>query len=174
MLRTIAQTAAPATSRRLLALALGALGLAFFVLHAGSANASVAWCDSDPIIMVNGQLISVVISVPVDQKDNVESAVVVFHVPSNVKAKVVFVDQSVFPEQAKIVNDLPRWNGRGDLLIQGELRVRSHGESHGRSHGDNNDFSVRVTVRDARETPVVYDGQANDDLDFIAYGNVRP
>ncbi len=164
MLRNLTETAAPAASRWLLALVLGAFGLAFFVLHAGSASASIAWCDSDPIIQVNGQLVSAVISVPVGQKDNVESAVVIFHVPSNVSAKVIFVDQSAFPEQAKIVKDLPRWNGHDDLKIEGELQVTSR---------DGGDFDVRLTVRDARETPTVYYGQANDDLDFVAYGRVR-
>ena len=165
MLRNITQTAAPAASRWLLALVLGALGLAFFVLHAGSAGASVAWCDSDPIIMVNGQLVSVVISVPIDQKDNVDKAVVVFHVPSNVDARIVFVDQSVFPEEAKIVRDLPRWDGHDNLKIEGEAQVRS------RNHKD---FPVRITVNDATGTPAVSYGEANDGLDFTAYGYVRP
>ena len=78
-----------------LALLLAGLGAVFGGM--GRASAGLSWCAGDPVISVNGQLISVVVSVPSDKVDNVEMATVVFHVPSNADASIVFVDQQYFP-----------------------------------------------------------------------------
>lgn len=161
-----AARSSPTDRRNVLALAVivAAIALALFFMRPERAKAGLAWCASDPIISVNGQLISVVINVPVDQVENVEEAVVTFHVPWNVDAKVIFVDQSFFPEKARIVKDQPAWNGRSKLAIPVDVYVESEHRS----------FPIRVKVMDATGTPAWYDGFSDRRLSFTTYGYVRP
>jgi hypothetical protein len=143
---------------------LAALVLALFAMRPGRASAGLAWCASDPIISVNGQLISVAINVPVDEVGNVDEAQVTFHVPSNVDARVVFVDQSFFPERARIVKDQAAWNGRSTLKIPVDVVVES--EHHW--------FPIRVKVLDATGQAAWYDGMSDWKMSFTAIAFVRP
>ncbi len=143
---------------------LAALLLGLFAMRPGKASAGLAWCASDPIISVNGQLISVAINVPIDEVRNVGEANVTFHVPWNVDARVVFVDQSLFPERARIVKDQPAWNGRSTLRIPVEVEVES------KDHR----FPVRVKVLDATGQAAWYDGKSDTEISFTAMGFVRP
>ena len=142
---------------------LAALVLGLFAMRPGNASAGLAWCESDPIISVNGQLISVAISVPVYNVDDVDEARVTFHVPSNVEARVVFVDQSLFPERARIVRDQPAWDGRSTLKIPVDVEVES---KHHR-------FPIRLKVLDATGQTAWYDGMSDTEISFTAIGFVR-
>ncbi len=154
-----AATARP-THSRILGLTMALLAVAFvaFFARTGDAKAGLAWCASDPIISVNGQEISIWVNVPVERVGDVEEAVVEIHVPKNVDAKVVFVDQTFFPEKVVIKKDLPVWNKHsGPMLITGEVEVDAEGAP----------FSVAVEVVDAKGSQWYY-GVSDEDISFTA------
>ncbi len=148
------------THSRILGLTMALLAVAFvaFFARTGDAKAGLAWCASDPIISVNGQEISIWINVPAERVGAVEEAVIEIHVPRNVSADVVFVDQTFFPEKVVIKKDLPAWNKHsGPMLITGEIEVDAEGEP----------FAVAVEVIDAAGSQW-YDGSSNQDISFTA------
>lgn len=149
-----------AASVALLLLALLAGLLAF---SPGRARAGLAWCASDPVVLVNGQLISVEVNVPADQVENVRLAAVTFHVPVNVSAKVVFVDQSLFPETARIVWDREPWKRGDKLRVDIELSVFSR---------DGTRFDIAALVKDAYGNDDWRTGDTDHVLWAKAYGFV--
>lgn len=143
-----------------LALCVAVIG-GMFAKGVSDAEARVVWCSADPIISVNGQLISVTVNVPSDKVDQVNKAVVVFHVPSNATAEVVFVDQTLFPEEAVIVFDGKPWNGKGKLGVKVDVTVYA-----------DSDFKIGVQVDDYLDRIRWYDGKSNDERRFETFGFV--
>lgn len=159
MLKGVAHpTVHPGIRRLGLAMALVAAGLVAFFAHSADAKAGLAWCATDPIISVNGQEISVWVNVPADRVDDIEEAVSEVHVPRNVDAHVVFVDQSLFPERVVIKKDLPYWKkGWGPLMVYGSLSIEAEGRP----------FSAAAEVVDAVGARW-YSGVSYRDISFVA------
>lgn len=140
-----------------LSIALAAVALVAFVARPGEAKAGLAWCASDPIISVNGQQVSIWINVPLDKTEDVKEAVIEVHVPKNVDAKVVFVDQSLFPEKVVIKKDLAWWKAGTPLIVKGELYVDDDGRA----------FPVGAEVVDATGSHWI-GGYSDQDIPFLA------
>lgn len=126
------------------------------------AGASQSWCADDPVIRVNGQLISVTVNVPTSQVGRVQGAEVVFHVPVNVSASVVYVGQTYFPETAVILFDQPAWDGVSKMKVPVDVLVRASGS-----------FPIAVETLDATGTKNWTDGEANERLTVKTLGYVR-
>jgi hypothetical protein len=50
------------------------VALAFFLAGSSTASASVMWCRSDPLVVIDGYLVDVFVSVPIDQVLKVSGA----------------------------------------------------------------------------------------------------
>lgn len=139
------------------------LGLGFVsLLGATAAQAREVWCASDPIIEINGKYqVAVVISVPGGQVANVREAVTTFHLPRNVKARVIYIDQTYFPQRARLVFDQPAWDGVSIMPVRIEVEVEAR-----------TNFDYNITVRDARgDTPA--SARSNDEVAFRAFAFLR-
>jgi len=145
-----------------LALVMITLG-SLFALRPHAAKAGLAWCASDPVISVNGKLISVTINIPAERVRDVEKAQVVFHVPVNVDARVVFVDQRWFPETARIVKDQPYWDGNRSLKVPVEVFVESEARYP---------FAIGIAVADQASAYTWYDAITDKTFTFDTYGFV--
>lgn len=91
-----------------LAVAVVALAISVMSLLPSTRDASAqgVWCSGDPTILVNGNPVSVTVSVPLDRLSSVNSATVVFHVPRN--ANVIVLNTSLLiREKTVIVRDQP-------------------------------------------------------------------
>jgi hypothetical protein len=108
----------PTRSRTPLLVVLAAAMLAFLSLFSGmhKANAMGVWCSGDPTILVNGNPVSVTLSVPLNEMSSINVVTVTFHVPSN-SSVVVLNTSFLFPEKTIIVRDQP--------AVSGLLSVRS-------------------------------------------------
>jgi hypothetical protein len=137
--------------------------LGFFLTNTSDAEAGVLWCADDPIISVNGKLISVTVNVPFENVRDVASIDTVFHVPSNVHASLVY-NGILFPEHTTIVADQKAWDGQGKMKVPVDVTFMSKGKP----------FPTGVKVLDATGVPVWYDGISNKTTSFVTYGFVRP
>ncbi len=84
------------------------LGAGF--IQSGVAQASFGWCAGDPVIAVNGKQFHVTIGVqgdPTTLNKSVTAADITVHLPSNVKAQVVYSYSLYFAEKVIFVYDRP-------------------------------------------------------------------
>ncbi|MCC6381590.1 MAG: hypothetical protein IT304_03730 [Dehalococcoidia bacterium] len=153
----------PRTAASLALLLLLAVLAGIWAFSPGRARAGLAWCAADPVISVNGQLISIEVNVPADQVKNVRLAAVTFHVPRNASAKIVFVDQSLFPQTATIVKDREAWEPGEKLRVYIEVSVYSR---------DGSRFDVAALVKDAYGEDEWRTGDTDHVLWAKAYGYV--
>ncbi|GAB4336225.1 MAG: hypothetical protein Kow0010_24000 [Dehalococcoidia bacterium] len=115
------------------------------------AAARLVWCSGDPVIRINGEHeVSVTVHVPVDGREHVDHAEVVFHIPRNTTGEVVFVDDTYFAEDVTIVADLPDWNGRSALRVEVEITVHA-----------SQSMQVAASTEDARAGTAWSHGVAN-------------
>jgi hypothetical protein len=82
-----------------------------------SAHATAGWCFDDPIVIVNGQMIDIRVSLPLANLLSMRSTELTVVIPSNVKGAVVLDDVSVFPMKTVVSATGPAWNGRGSLPL---------------------------------------------------------
>lgn len=76
-------------------------------LTSRDAEARGVWCSGDPIIVVNGSVVSVTVHVPLDRLKDIDHVEVIFHVPSNAKVTAVINDSVLIPAKVRYVKDLP-------------------------------------------------------------------
>jgi hypothetical protein len=102
----------PSRTRTTLLAIVAATMLAFVSLISGMHNASAmgVWCSGDPTILVNGNPVSVTLSVPAANISSIDEVTVTFHVPSN-SSVVVLNTSFLFPERTVIVRDQPAVSG---------------------------------------------------------------
>jgi len=84
------------------------LGAGF--VQSGVASASFGWCAGDPVIAVNGKQFHVTIGVqgdPLTLSKSVTAADITVHLPSTVKAQVVYSYSLYFAEKVFFVYDRP-------------------------------------------------------------------
>ena len=79
-----------------------------------SADAKGVWCSGDPTIVVNGNVVSVTVHVPLDRMDDLDYVEVIFHVPANADVKLLINDSLLVPAKTRFVKDQPAT--RGGLL----------------------------------------------------------
>ena len=99
------------------------LALAIPSLGAGSqtADARGVWCSGDPTILVNGNVVSVTVHVPLNRMKDLDYVEVVFHVPSNADVKLLVNDSILVPVKTRFVKDQPA--NRGGLLSGTDIPV---------------------------------------------------
>jgi hypothetical protein len=115
--------ATPAFPRRFI---LGVLALALVATLLGAmrpyaAEARGVWCAGDPAIVVNGNLVSVTVHVPLDRLRDIDYVEVVFHVPGNAKVTAIVNDSLLFEARTSYVRDLP--NTRRGLFAKTEMKA---------------------------------------------------
>jgi hypothetical protein len=79
-----------------------------------SAEARGVWCSGDPTILVNGNVVSVTVHVPLDRMKDLDYVEVIFHVPANADVKLLVNDSLLVPAKTRFVKDQPAQ--RGGLL----------------------------------------------------------
>ncbi len=99
--------------------ALIVMGAAFalampFTGGSNSAEARAVWCSGDPTILVNGNVVSVTVHVPLNRMKDLDYVEVVFHVPANADVKLLINDSLLVPAKTRFVKDQPA--NRGGLL----------------------------------------------------------
>lgn len=104
---------------------------------ATNANAAIIWCSGDPTIIVNGNPISVTVSIPPDRLKDVDTVTVTFHVPANAQVLAVLNTSLLFREKTVIVKDQPAVKG---LLARVNIPVEVTTTHRGR------DFPIGMTV----------------------------
>lgn len=111
-------------SRRLLrAMPAALLGVALLgagFVQSGVAHASFGWCAGDPEIAVNGKLFHVTIGAqgdPTTLSKSVTAADITVHLPSNVKAQVVFSSSLYFAEKVVFIYDRPAIAGDAPIPV---------------------------------------------------------
>jgi hypothetical protein len=112
----------------LLALALAPLAL--FASRPSEAEARVVWCAGDPAIVVNGNVVSVTVHLPLDRLRDVDYVEVVFHVPGDASVTALINDSLLFEARTSYVRDLPRQGRRGLLSgtpVTAEIIVHHRG-----------------------------------------------
>jgi len=96
-------------------------GITLFVLFAGlaamlsmgvgRASAMVVWCAGDPTVLVDGNPVSVTVSVPLDKLSSIDDVTVTYHVPSNANVSLALNTGILFREKIVIVKDQPAVHG---------------------------------------------------------------
>ena len=76
-----------------------------------SAEARSVWCSGDPTILVNGNVVSVTVHVPLDRMDDLHYVEVIFHVPANADVKLLLNDSLLVPAKTRFVKDQPATRG---------------------------------------------------------------
>lgn len=79
-----------------------------------TAEARSVWCSGDPIILVNGNVVSVTVHVPLDRMKDLDYVEVIFHVPANADVTLLLNDSLLVPAKTRYVKDQPAQ--RGGLL----------------------------------------------------------
>ena len=82
-------------------------GGALAVQGANDAKAAIVWCSGDPTILVNGNPVSVTVSVPTERLRDVDYVTITFHVPSNANVQAILNTSVLFREKTVIVKDQP-------------------------------------------------------------------
>jgi len=126
----VSQSPSPALVRGItLALAL----LAAFVFSTiQSASARTVWCAGDPTIIVNGNPVSITVSVPLDRLSDIDDVTVTYHVPSNANVAATLNTGILFREKTVIVKDQPPMRGLVTISkIPVDITVHHRGSSFG-------------------------------------------
>lgn len=79
--------------------------------ESNSAEARGIWCSGDPTIIVNGNVVSVTVHVPLDRLRDLDYVEVIFHVPSNADVKLLVNDSLLVPAKTRFVKDQPAQRG---------------------------------------------------------------
>jgi hypothetical protein len=129
-----------------------ALGLAGVVALGTIGSALAVWCWSDPVVGVSApgmEEADITIDVGVDgaHKSAVSLVEIVVTVPSNVNARVKFID-NVLPEEVTIVHSNETWRAGQTVKVNTNVRVVSA-----------KTFDVGYTVKHTKN-----DGNINQDL----------
>ncbi|MGH2632784.1 MAG: hypothetical protein ACRDG3_05180 [Tepidiformaceae bacterium] len=94
-----------------LALLIGFAALAAMLsMGLGRASASV-WCAGDPTILVDGNPVSVTVSVPFNELSSIQDVTVTYHVASNAHVLLALNTGILFREKIVIVKDQPAEHG---------------------------------------------------------------
>ena len=88
--------------------------LAPFNGSSNTADARGVWCSGDPTIIVNGNIVSVTVHVPLDRMKDLDYVEVIFHVPANANVTLLINDSILVPVKTRFVKDQPAQ--RGGLL----------------------------------------------------------
>ncbi|MEO8541521.1 MAG: hypothetical protein ABI577_17390 [bacterium] len=91
-----------------------------------SAEASV-WCAGDPTILVNGNVVSVTVHVPMERMRDLQYVEVVFHVPANADVKLLVNDSILLPMKTRFVKDQPAQRGLLGTPIPVEIIAHNSG-----------------------------------------------
>jgi hypothetical protein len=94
-----------------------------------SAEARAVWCSGDPTILVNGNVVSVTVHVPLNRMRDLDYVEVIFHVPSNADVKLLLNDSLLVPAKTRYVKDQPAT--RGGLLSPTTIPVEIIAHSDG-------------------------------------------
>jgi hypothetical protein len=94
---------------------------AVFAARPGEAEARGVWCAGDPAIVVNGNLVSINVHVPLNRLRDIDYVEVVFHVPGNANVTAIVNDSLLFEARASYVRDLP--NTQRSLLSKTEVKA---------------------------------------------------
>ena len=84
---------------------------ALFSSGAGRANAMVVWCAGDPAIIVNGNLVDVTVSIPLNELSSVSDVTVTYHVAKNANVLLSLNTGILFHEKIVVVKDQPAQYG---------------------------------------------------------------
>jgi hypothetical protein len=84
-------------------------------------NAMGVWCSGDPTILVNGNPVSITVSVPMDRIRDIDDVTVTYHVPKNADVALTLNTGILFRETAVIVKDQPAV--RGGLIAVTKIPV---------------------------------------------------
>ena len=76
-----------------------------------TAEARAVWCSGDPTILVNGNVVSVTVHVPLDRMNDLDHVEVIFHVPANADVKLLLNDSLLVPVKTRFVKDQPATRG---------------------------------------------------------------
>jgi hypothetical protein len=124
------------------------------------ASAGLIWCSGDPTILVNGNPVSVTLSVPLDRLSSVDEVVVTFHVPSNAKVYAILNTSLLIPERTVIVKDQPAVYGLiNKVRIPVEVTTRARGTA----------FPVGLTVISTSGTRLWIQGRSDQTLSATTY-----
>ena len=97
---------------------------------ATGAQAAVVWCSGDPTILLNGNPISVTVSIPTERLRDVDYVTITFHVPSNAKVQAVINTSMLFVEKTVIVKDQPPVYGLvASLRVPVEVTTHYRGDA---------------------------------------------
>jgi hypothetical protein len=118
----------PIQARALAAAALLSLAAlaALFAFAPGVARAGLSWCAGDPILDIEGNVVSVVVYVPPDELGNIDGDVeVTITVPTDTDVEVLLIDETYFTQDVTIVR---RGNSDDEIVpVQVDARVKSTG-----------------------------------------------
>lgn len=127
-------------------------GGALAVQGANDAKAAVVWCSGDPTILVNGNPVSVTVSVPTERLRDVDYVTITFHVPSNANVQAILNTSVLFREKTVIVKDQPPVYGLvANVRIPVEVTTTARGTA----------FPIGTTVVSTIGTRVWIDGSSN-------------
>lgn len=124
------------------------------------ASAGLIWCSGDPTIIVNGNPISITLSVPPEKLGAVDEVVVTFHVPSNANVLAVLNTSLLFRERTVIVKDQPAVRG-----LIGKVRIPVDVTTHARGSA----FPVGLTVVSTFGTRLWTQGSSDEPMSATTY-----
>ena len=150
---------APALAR---AVALGLALLAAFVISSvHGASARSVWCAGDPTIIVNGNPVSVTVSVPLDELRDIQDVTVTYHVPANARVDAILNTGILFPEKTVVVHDQPAVYG---LIAVSRIPVDIVVHHRGAA------FEIRATQIALGGTRLWVNGDSDTPLHTTTYG----
>jgi hypothetical protein len=94
-------------------------------LSVDDATAYDTWCVDDPIVVVDGRLLHILVQMPLAELLAMRSTRLTVVIPQNVTGSVLLPDISAFPMETLVAARGPHWTGTGPLPVTIVVEVKA-------------------------------------------------